>query len=82
VDYNAATTQPYNEPAVMSIPMASSSILGSNEASSINMGGDRFTNGEDLLSYFNELAQSFEQGIDVGSFDWNNIFSGLDSSFI
>jgi hypothetical protein len=82
VVYNAGITQPYSEPAVVSIPMASSSVLGSNEASSINMASDRSTNGEDLSSYFNELAQSFEQGIDVGSFDWNNIFSGLDSSFI
>jgi hypothetical protein len=82
VVYNAATAQPYSEPAVVSIPMASSSVLGSNEVSSIDMAGDGFTNGEDLSSYFNELAQSFEQGIDVGSFDWNNIFSGLDPSFI
>jgi hypothetical protein len=82
VVYNVATTQPDSEPTMASIPIASSSVLGSTEVSSINMAGDRFTTGEDLSSYFNELAQSFEQGIDVGSFDWNNIFSGLDSSFI
>ena len=37
---------------------------------------------EDLSSYFDELAQSFEAGNDVGNFDWDNIFSGLNSSFI
>jgi hypothetical protein len=37
-------------------------------------------NGEDLSTYFNELAQSFEHGIEVGSLDWNNMFSGIDSS--
>ena len=79
VVYNAATTQPYSESAVVSIPMTSSSVLGSNEASSISMTSDGSTNGEDFSSYFNDLAQSFEQGIDVDSFDWNNIFSGLDS---
>jgi hypothetical protein len=82
VVHNAATTQPCSEPAAVSIPMASSSVLGSNEASTTNTAGGRFTTGEDFSSYFNELAQSFEQGIDVGGFDWNNIFSGLDSSFI
>ena len=40
------------------------------------------SNGEDISSYFNDLAQSLEQGIDPGNFDWNNIFSDLGSSFI
>lgn len=80
--YNAAITQPRSGPAVAPTRMASSSVLGSNEASSINVTDDRFANGEDLSSYFDELAQSFEQGIDVDSFDWNNLFSGLDSSII
>jgi hypothetical protein len=82
VVYNAATTQPYSEPAVVSIPMALPSMLGTNEASSINIPGDESTSGEDLSSYFNELAQSFEKGVDVDSFDWNNIFTGLESSFL
>lgn len=80
--YDAATIQPYGDPAVVSIPMTSASVLGSNGASSLNMTDDTFMDKEDLSSYFNELAQSFEQGIDVGSFDWNDIFSGLDSSFV
>jgi hypothetical protein len=73
--YDAATTQPYSG----LLPMSSSGVLGSNE---INMADGRFANGEDMSSYFNELAQSFEQGIDVGTFDWNNLFSGIDSSII
>ncbi|TVY15305.1 putative transcription factor lepB [Lachnellula arida] len=68
--YNAMSGQP--------VAVASSSTLGINEAGSIDMADDAFANGEDLSSYFNELAQSFEQGIYVGSFDWNSIFSGLD----
>ena len=62
--------------------MASSSVLGSNEASSINMPADSLANGEDFPSYLNEFAQRFEQGVDVGSIDWKKIFSGLDFSFI
>ncbi|KAL9085500.1 MAG: hypothetical protein Q9165_007545 [Trypethelium subeluteriae] len=38
--------------------------------------------GDDMSSYFGELAQSFENGDEFGNFDWNNIFSGLDSSLI
>jgi hypothetical protein len=63
-------------------PISSTNMLGSNEVTDTNMTGDTFPNGEDMSSYFNVLAESFEQGIDVGSFDWNGIFSGLDSSFI
>jgi hypothetical protein len=69
--YSIALTQP--------TLMASLSVLENHEASSINIHDDGFASGEDLSSYFNELAQEFEQGIDVGSFDWNNIFSGFDS---
>ncbi|KAM0793993.1 hypothetical protein BDR22DRAFT_895579 [Usnea florida] len=88
---NASTLPRYSEPAMASTPMASSGVSGSNEASSINMLADGFTNGEDLSVYFNEFAQRFDQGMDVGSIDqgmdvgsidWNNVFSGLDSSFI
>jgi hypothetical protein len=44
--------------------------------------GDEPLGGEDLSVYFTELAQNFEQGVDFNSFDWENIFSGLDSSFV
>lgn len=38
--------------------------------------------GDDLSSYWNDFTQSFEQGIDINSFDWDNIFLELDSPFI
>ena len=79
---NASTMPRYSELAIASTPMASSGVVGSNEASSISMLPDSSTNGEDLSVYFNEFAQRFEQGIDVGSIDWNNVFSELDSSFL
>ena len=82
VHNNATAAQSYSEAAVVSMPMASSGVLGSNDNSSINMTTDRFGNGEYFSSYFNELTESFEQGIDVRNFDWNNIFQGFDSSFI
>lgn len=44
--------------------------------------GDEPLGGEDLSMYFTELAQNFEQGVDFNSFDWEDIFSGLDSSFV
>ena len=47
------------------------------DESGVNMAAE----GDDW-SYFNELAQSFEQGRDVGFFDWDDIFSSLDSSFV
>ncbi|KAL9109984.1 MAG: hypothetical protein Q9227_005507 [Pyrenula ochraceoflavens] len=43
---------------------------------------DSLVSNEDLASHFTELAQGLEQGYDVGEYDWNNIFSGLESSFI
>lgn len=74
--FNAAG-QPYSECPIVS---TSTSGMGSNEASSINsnMSGGTFTNGEDLSSYFNDLAQ----GVDSSTYDWDSIFSGLNSSFI
>ena len=79
---NASKVQRYGEPAMVSTPVASSSVFGSNDVGSINMLGDGFANGEDFPSYFTDFAQRFEQGVDVNSIDWNNIFSGVDSSFI
>lgn len=79
---NAFTTQRNDEPAMMLMPMALLSLLESNEISSINMVDDIFANGEDFPSYFNEFAQSFEQGIDVGSINWDDILSGIDTSLI
>ncbi len=80
--YNLPDPQPCSEPAEVSLPMASPSVLGSNETGNVNMAGDTFTNGDDFPSYFNEFAQSFEQVVEAGDFDWDNMFSGLDSSLI
>ena len=80
--HNASTNQTYGEAAMVSIPMTSSNVLGNNETSTINMAGNNFTNVDGFPSYFNEFAQSFEEGIDIGSIDWNNVFSGLDYSLI
>lgn len=79
---NAPTNQQYGEPAMVPMPMASSSVLRNDEFSSTNMASDGFANGDELSSYFNEFAQNFEQGIDVGSIDWNDVLSGLDTSLI
>ena len=79
---HASKVQRYGEPAMVSTPMVSSSVLGSNETGGLNMLADGFAYGEDFPSYFNDFAQRFEQGVDVDSIDWNNILSGLDSSFI
>lgn len=77
---NPSTSPKYGEVAIASVPTASSSVLGRNETSSINMASDIFANGEGFPSYFNEFAQDFEQGIDFGSIDWNDVLSGLDTS--
>jgi hypothetical protein len=39
-------------------------------------------NGGDLSEYFNGLAQSFEQGVDFGSLDWDGMLSGLEPSIV
>ena len=79
---NPSKSQGYGEATVVSLPMASSSVHGRNETSSISMACDGFANGEGFPSYFNEFAQDFEQGIDFGSIDWNDVLSGFDTSHI
>lgn len=37
---------------------------------------------DDLSSYWLNLTQDFGQGVDLGTFDWEGIFSELDSSFM
>jgi hypothetical protein len=70
---NAATTtmQPCGE---LPQPMPTSSVLGGND---VILADEMYSNGQDVSMYFDELAQSFEQEIEVGSMDWNNIFSGM-----
>jgi hypothetical protein len=81
---NTTGTQPFSEldPAAVPIAPISADTLGSTEVSDMDdLAADTFGNGEDLSSYFHELAQSFEQGIDVGSYDWDSILSGLNRTF-
>jgi hypothetical protein len=71
------------QPAVGLLPpIIPTSILGSNEADGMDIVHERSESGKDLSAYFNEIAQSFEQGVDIGSFDWDSMLSGLESSVI
>ena len=79
--YNAVAPQPYGELAGMSTSMTPPCVSETNEVRSINMNGHKNTDGDNWSLYFNELDRSFG-GIDVDSFDWDNIISGLDSSVI
>jgi hypothetical protein len=63
-------------------PMALSAAPGNHESDIPDTAGAFANGGYHLSSYFNDLAQSFEQGMDAGDFRWNHIFSELDSSFI
>ena len=80
--FHASMGQPYGEPNMGPIPTTSSNITESVKTGSVNVAGDGILIGEDFPSSFNDIAQSFEQGFDLESFDWNNIFSGLDPSLI
>ncbi|KAN0089916.1 hypothetical protein V8E51_018495 [Hyaloscypha variabilis] len=75
------TTAKFLDSLMHPTPTASLGVLENHDASSTNSCNDGLASGEDLSSYFNELAQEFEQGVDVGSFDWNSVFSGFDSVF-
>ena len=65
----AAATGANDEPAAASMPMASSAVRGGNNVCGIDAADGSFANEEVAPSYFYELAQSLDQGIDVGSFD-------------
>jgi hypothetical protein len=69
--------QPYEEPN-----LALSGVLCSNDTTIVDTMESTFENGEDLSTYYRELAQTFEQGMDAGIFDWNDLFSGIDPSVI
>jgi len=75
-------TQPNIRPTLVPISTASTSIPENHEASSTNMAEDGVENVEDLSLYFNDLAQSFEQGVDFGTIDWINLFTELDPSTV
>ena len=72
--YNNLFSQQYTEQ-----PMATlTSVITDDEVGEVNdIAGSTCIDGEDISSYFNELAHS-----DVDSYDWDGIFSGLGSSFL
>ena len=70
--YDAANTQP-----VGSLPH-----IGSNNLDYMDVSNERPENGEDLSVYFNGLAQSFEQCVDVGSIDWDSMLAELERSIV
>jgi hypothetical protein len=79
---SAPTFQEYSKSAPENSSGDSFSSIVASDNGDLNMTSDGPFLVEDLSTYFNDLAQSFEQGIDAGNFDLNNIFSGLGSSFI
>ncbi|GAM44018.1 hypothetical protein TCE0_060r19302 [Talaromyces pinophilus] len=56
--------------------------MGNNGLGDMDIVHERPENGEDLSAYFNGLAQSFEQGVDVGSLDWDTMLSELERSLV
>jgi hypothetical protein len=71
--YDAANTQP----TVGSLP-----YIGSNNLDGTDVLHERPENGDDLSAYFNGLAQSFEQCVDVGSIDWDSMLAELERSIV
>jgi hypothetical protein len=63
-------------PVVGSLP-----YMGSNNLDDIDVVNNRPENGEDLSTYFNGLV-GFEQGVDVGSIDWDNMLAELERSIV
>ncbi|KAF2092866.1 hypothetical protein NA57DRAFT_69468 [Rhizodiscina lignyota] len=76
-------TPGYNECGERAFPRASHGQCGVSDGLGHFMAADGPPNesGDDLSSFWNDFTQNFEQGIDVNSFDWDNIFLSLDSSF-
>lgn len=79
INHNVSSFEPYEAPG-----FSASGIQARDQTAIINTsepaGG--FEYGEDLSKYFQELAQSFEQGLDAGNVDWNDLFAGIDPSLI
>jgi hypothetical protein len=62
--------------------LGSPPYMGNNGLGDMDIVHERPENGEDLSAYFNGLAQSFEQGVDVGSLDWDSMLSELERSIV
>jgi hypothetical protein len=77
--YNTAT----DAQAVGSLPpITPTSLLGSNDLGYMDIVHDSPEKGAGISEYFNGLAQSFEQGVDFGSVDWDGILSELEPSIV
>lgn len=61
---------------------ASSIAIDGNYNHDINVESEGSSDNKNTSSYLNEFALNFEQEIDFNNFNWDDIFSGLDSSFI
>jgi hypothetical protein len=74
----------YNEYGEIAFPRASHDQFGVSDVLGLDMAAEGPLNegGDDFSSYWNDFTQSFEQGVDRNSFDWDSIFLELDSSFI
>jgi hypothetical protein len=53
-------------------------MLESNNFGGMDILHERPENGADLSEYFNGLAQSFEEGVDFGSLDWDSMLSEIE----
>ena len=56
--------------------------LGRNNLNDMDIVHERPEYGEDISAYFNGLVQSFEQGVGVGSLDWDSMLSELERSIV
>ena len=71
----------YNESLLSTPPMNSLGMPETDECNNFNTVTGPVSE-ESSSSYFAELAHSFEQGNEMDGFDWDGIFSELNTSFI
>jgi hypothetical protein len=77
---NVRTVQPIK--TLEAMPTSLGSPYGSNSSLIPDITNDGFLTDENMSSYFTEIAQSFEQNIDLNDFDWNSLLTGLDTSLV
>ena len=77
---NSTTIQPWG--ALHAMTTSSRNLDSSNPDNIPDMADDRISTDENLASYFIELAQGFEQEVDLDNVDWNNLLTVFDTSLI
>jgi hypothetical protein len=77
-EYKAA--QQHSKASEAPLPTNSPGVPGVDESDCIGPAYG-LPNGENSSSYFAELAQSFEHGVGIDSFDWDSIFQDLTPHF-